>query len=372
MVDPMVTEQYCHYVRSPRNCRKLLHRSFPFTQRPKRPPQGPWSFMRDIATAIVSDVRQRTSAVGHRPPGARQLLWRGVVTAAAGVMGTVLVVPLVLPWAGTMATAKAVVSTPAPGYLALGDSITFGFREGSTAPPPAYTDARSFVGYPEDIGAALGWRVVNAACPGETAASFINVHAQSNGCETFATGGPGYRSSFPLHVKYRGPQLRYAVNYLRSHPETRLVSLMIGVNDLLACVATTADRCASEHDEMLGKVAEDVGQILSTIRKSGRYTGQIVVVNYYALNSANSLGDAASFDSTGIAQLNAAVDRSAIPFDVTFASGEGAYESAALQSGGDSCVAGLLTQLKGGGCGIHPSVAGQAVLALALERVIFH
>jgi hypothetical protein len=95
-------------------------------------------------------------------------------------------------------------------------------------------------------------------------------------------------------------------------------------------------------------------------------------VNYYSLNSANSVGSATLFDNTGIAQLNAAVDHAAAPFAVAFASGKGAFESAALQSGGDSCAAGLLTQLKGGGCGIHPSVAGQAVLALAVERVIRH
>ncbi|HEX3796359.1 MAG TPA: SGNH/GDSL hydrolase family protein [Acidimicrobiales bacterium] len=292
------------------------------------------------------------------------------MTAAAGVMGVVLIVPLTLTSAGTTPPAEAAVSAHEPSYLALGDSITFGFREGSTVPPPAYTDARSFVGYPEDVGAALGWRVVNAACPGETAASFINVRALSNGCETFATGRPGYRGSFPLHVTYRGPQLRYAVTYLRAHPETKLVSLMIGVNDLFACVATTADHCTSEHGEVLGKIADDVAHILGTIRKSGRYTGQIVVVNYYSLSSADSVGSAALFDDTGIAQLNAAVDHAAAPFAVSVASGEGVFQSAALQSGGDSCVAGLLTQLKGGGCGIHPSVAGQAVLALAVERVI--
>lgn len=238
-------------------------------------------------------------------------------------MGTVLVVPLTLLPTGTVLPAGAVVSVHAPGYLALGDSITFGFREGSTVPPPAYADAQSFVGYPEDIGAALGWRVVNAACPGETAASFIDVRAQSDGCETFASSGPGYRASFPLHVTYRGPQLQYAVGYLRAHPKTKPVSLVIGVNDLFACVATTADHCASEHGKVLGKVADDVAHILGTIRKGGHYTGQIVVVNYYSLSSAESVGSATLFDNTGIAQLNAAVDHAAVPFAVTFASGEG-------------------------------------------------
>jgi hypothetical protein len=72
------------------------------------------------------------------------------------------------------------------GYLALGDSVSFGFREADTAPPPDYHRAATFVGYPEDVGAALGLRVTNAACPGETSASLIRADARSNGCEHLA------------------------------------------------------------------------------------------------------------------------------------------------------------------------------------------
>jgi lysophospholipase L1-like esterase len=290
------------------------------------------------------------------------------MTAVVGAVGVILMVAVTLPLIQTTQSAGAAASARAPGYLALGDSITFGFREAMAIPPPSYKDARSFVGYPEDVGSALGWHVVNAACPGESAASFINVRAKSNGCESVVTGG--YRAGFPLHVAYHGSQLHYAVGYLRAHPDTKLVSLMIGINDLLVCVDTTADQCASEHDQVLGKVSDDVAHILRTIRTNGRYTGQIVIVNYYSINDANNLSDPALFNTAGIAQLNTAVDHAAAPFAVTVADGEGAFESAALHSGGNSCAAGLLTQLEGGGCGIHPSVAGQAVLALAVERVI--
>jgi hypothetical protein len=64
------------------------------------------------------------------------------------------------------------------------------------------------------------------------------------------------------------------------------------------------------------------------------------------------------------------MDRGAKPFNVHIANGYAAFKNAAEHSGGDSCTAGLLTQLSSGGCGVHPSVAGQAVLALAVERVI--
>jgi hypothetical protein len=81
---------------------------------------------------------------------------------------------------------------------------------------------------------------------GETASSFVNRAAQSNGCENLPGGGKtGYRTLFPLHVGYRGSQLAFAVRYLRSHPNVRLVSLMIGANDGLLCREVTADHCAT-------------------------------------------------------------------------------------------------------------------------------
>jgi hypothetical protein len=43
-------------------------------------------------------------------------------------------------------------------YLALGDSVTFGYQEDGVVPTPDYHDASSFVGYPELIGTARAAR----------------------------------------------------------------------------------------------------------------------------------------------------------------------------------------------------------------------
>jgi lysophospholipase L1-like esterase len=265
------------------------------------------------------------------------------------------------------ATRQAGHSSPAASptyYLALGDSVTFGYREASTVPPPNYTDAASFVGYPEDIGTALGWRVANAACPGETSASLIVEGVQSNGCENSPGGGPGYRTYFPLHVHYTGTQLQYAVQYLRAHPTTRAVSLMIGANDLFLCEETTSDGCRSEISGVLKQISSNVSDILSVIRAEAKYTGEIVILNYYSLDYANALDNAES------TLLNDALDHGARAFDVRIANGYGAFKNAALHSHGNTCKAGLLTQLSTGGCGVHPSASGQAVLALTVERAI--
>jgi lysophospholipase L1-like esterase len=251
-------------------------------------------------------------------------------------------------------------------YLALGDSITFGFRDPSTTPAPNYFLASSFIGYPEDVGAALGLRVANAACPGETSLSLIEPDAQSNDCENLLGGGLGYRSTYPLHMRYAGTQLQFALAYLRGHPQTRLVTLMIGANDELLCQKTTTDECASptELAGVLAQVASDVGTTLGAIRHRAHYGGQVVVVDYFSLDYSNDADDAQSL------ALNTSTDDVARRFGATIADGYGVFEAAAAQSGGNSCAAGLLTQLAGGGCGVHPSLAGQALLALAVEQAI--
>lgn len=254
-------------------------------------------------------------------------------------------------------------------YLALGDSVTFGFEEQQVVPAPNYGDASSFAAYPELLGQELHLNVVNAACPGETSSSLVDATAQSNGCEnTPGKGNVGYRTMFPLHASYSGSQLAFAVSYLKKHKTVRLVSLMIGANDFFVCQETTADKCTglAEQGAVISTVEQNVKTILSAVRAQAHYKGQIAIVNYYALNYA---------DATAAAQsqlLNSSVDGAARPFHVEFADGFGELQTAAAHSGGNSCTAGLLTQLTGATtpCGIHPSYAGQSLLAQALEKAI--
>lgn len=256
-------------------------------------------------------------------------------------------------------------------YLALGDSVTFGYEEPQVVPAPNYADAASFVAYPELLGRELHLNVVNAACPDETSASLINAAAQSNGCEnTPGKGNVGYRTVYPLHVHYTGSQLAFAVSYLKKHHNVRLVSLMIGANDGFVCQETTADHCTSltEQAALAASIEKDVKTALSEIRNKAHYGGQIAIVNYYSLNYASTADNAQS------ALLNQAVDGAARAFHTEVADGFGAFETATLHSGGSSCTAGLLTQLVGAStpCGVHPTYAGQSVLAQALENVIRH
>lgn len=256
---------------------------------------------------------------------------------------------------------------PGSRYLALGDSVTFGYQEGQVVPAPNYHDAASFLGYPEHFGAALHVKVANASCPGETSSSLINPKAQSNGCENAVGSSVGYRNLFPLHVHYTGSQLAYGVSYLKRHKDVRLVSLMIGANDFFVCLRTTKDGCSStsERQALLKKISSNVRVILSAIRNKAHYKGQIAIVHYYSLNYASAASNSQSLT------LNKTLDTAAKPFHVETADGYGELQAAAAHSGGSTCSAGLLTQLgTPGNCGIHPSYAGQGLLAQALIKAV--
>ena len=249
-----------------------------------------------------------------------------------------------------------------PGYLALGDSIAFGWRP---APWAEYRNQADFSGYPEDLAAALKLNLVNAACPGETSAGMINPGAPGNGCETNARGGPGYRAMFPLHVSYRGSQLSFAVDYLRQHPDTRLVTLGIGANDLFRCQEVTADHCGgSDLGPTLAETTSNLDVILGALRNQARYRHTLVVVLYYA----NYYADPASI--TPIEALNAAIAGPAARYGALLANGFAAFRAAAAQAGGDTCAAGLRVKLASGGCDLHPSARGAQVLATAIQDAI--
>jgi lysophospholipase L1-like esterase len=265
----------------------------------------------------------------------------------------------------TLAASSAVppVVAGAP-YLALGDSISFGYRESNNAPTPDYSNAANFRGYPEDIAAAMGLVLTNAACPGETTSSLINKNADSNGCEnhydpaTQQQVNGGYRTLYPLHVSYKRSQLYFAERFLNHHPNTRLVTLTIGANDGFLCQSKTSDGCISEFGTLTATIKKNLGTIFKRIRATG-YGGQIVLLNYYSYNYNDN------FLTGEIQLLNQALADGSKGYHVRIASGFDAFKAATEQAGGDTCAAQLITVLTNGTtpCGVHPSIQGQALLA---------
>ena len=298
-------------------------------------------------------------------------------SAAVLVASALLVSILVGQSAGANAAARTTNKMPpvvaGSDYLAIGDSISFGYREPSTSPPPKYAKAATFVGFPEVVASDLGLNLANVACPGETSASFINPKAPSYGCENYPINGKsvpiGYRTLYPLHVKYSGSQLAAGVAYLKTHHRTRLVTLMIGANDFFLCQATTKDKCTSQSEQVavLSHLAQNVKTILHAIRVV--YENQIVLVGYYSIDYNSEIDNAASLALNGVLQSAGSA------FNVELADGYTAFEDASQYSGGDPCKAGLLTQLytsdkPNGTCGVHPTLAGASVLASAVDRTV--
>lgn len=296
------------------------------------------------------------------------------LSAAAVTVGVALtaLVPLTTSVADAAGAATPTVKPVVAGsrYLALGDSVVFGFREQDNLPTPDYAKPKSFRGYPEDLARSLGLRLTNAGCPGETSASFINATAQSNGCEnswdkTSGTSVPaGYRTLHPLHVAYSGSQLAFAVHFLKAHPGTRLVTLTLGANDGFLCQAQTTDGCLGELNQLLTAVRAHYAHILKRLRGAAGYTGQLVVLNYYSFDYSDPILTAE------INLLNNAIADASSAYHVKIVSGYAAFKHASAQASGDVCAAQLITTLTSGGCGVHPSVAGAAVLAQQIAQHI--
>lgn len=229
-------------------------------------------------------------------------------------------------------------------YLALGDSVPFGFN-----PNLDPTNASNFYGYPEIVAQRLNIEDVNATCPGEATGGFLSLTGTDNVCRP-------YRSAFPLHVAYSGTQMAFATAYLRAHPETRLVTLTLGANDIFRfqkdCMAgPTVGTCPLGILGVLGVMFHNLNTIFANIRATG-YSGLIVAVTYYSLDYS---------DTSGAVALNTPMVAAAAGNGALVASGLDAW--AARADGGSSCTAKLLIQLPTGGCDVHPTLRGHQLLA---------
>jgi lysophospholipase L1-like esterase len=241
-------------------------------------------------------------------------------------------------------------------YLALGDSVVFGFI---TQAGFEYGNPHNFVGYPDYVGQALRFTTTNASCPGEATAGFSSATGADNGCR-------GFKASAPLHISYPGTQLSFATGFLAAHPNTRLVTIGIGANDLFilqrACGGDPT--CIGNGlQQALATISTNMGAILGALRATN-FHGVLMVVNYYSLDYSDAAG-------TGLTKLlNQAVTGSAAANHAVVADVFDAFQSAASIAGGKTCNAGLLNASPQNQfvCDVHPSQSGQQLLAQTVEN----
>jgi lysophospholipase L1-like esterase len=258
--------------------------------------------------------------------------------------------------AALTAVAPALADDDDGSYLALGDSVAFGYIASDGF---AYVNPKNFVGYPYRVD---GDRVVDAACPGEASSGFIFPTGADNGCRPF-------RANFPLHVSYSSTQLDFAISFLATHRRTRLVTLQLGANDVFllqnACKGDPA--CVQAGlPQTLATLGLNMNTILGGLRSTG-FRGVIVVVNYYSLDYTDPV-------ETGIsAAINQTLAAAAKANGAVVADAFTAFQTAASTpfAGGKTCKAGLLnvnpadpTQQT---CDVHPAQSGHQLLADAVD-----
>lgn len=238
-----------------------------------------------------------------------------------------------------------------PVYLALGDSVAFGFD-------PLIDTARTeeFAGYPEVLAARRAIPMVNASCPGEASGGFVSPTGADNHCRE-------NKAAYPLHVSYQGTQLDFALAFLADHPETALVTIDLGGND----VSRLNDLCGGDVGclvEGFGPMLLDYSRNLDTIFTAvrGVYRGPLVALAIY-----NPKPDDPAYQ-LGLERLNGALVVRTAEHDGIMADGLAAFARAA--DGGDPCAAGLIIAMPDGTCDIHPSALGDEVLADAIDAAL--
>lgn len=273
-------------------------------------------------------------------------------------------VALLVTLATTLLAGPAIRSTLAASnrpqeYLALGNSVAFGFN-----PLLDRSNADNFIGYSTPEAAALKENLTNASCPGETSSHFISLAGTDNGCGA-------YRLNFPLHVAYSTTQLEFADGFLQSHLQTLVVSIDIGANDLFVLVngcggQANAGCILSGLPGMLARLSANLDTIYGHIRNLDGYHHKLVALTYYSLNYSDPTG------TSLISQVNQVVSDRTLAWGGIVADGFDAFAAASTAYGGDTCAAGLRIVVLSSPltCDIHPSPAGRDLLAQAIVNAL--
>lgn len=156
---------------------------------------------------------------------------------------------------------------PKQYYLALGDSLAFGYQ-------PDFVFNHGYVDdfYKELRGRGVS-HLANLGCPDETSSTFIN-----GGCS----------ASFLRKFPYLGSQLAAALTYLNTHPgQVSPVTLNIGSNDVLSAI--NVKNCSVDKAQFETNLATLDNNLTQTILPqlhdaltvNHKVTGDIVMMSYY-------------------------------------------------------------------------------------------
>jgi lysophospholipase L1-like esterase len=254
---------------------------------------------------------------------------------------------------------------PAAGaYLALGDSLAFGYSQAKfNELYPDENPADYETGYVNDFADVLkvfnpALRIVNDGCPGETTESFIK-------------GPCAYQLEFPLHHPYAGgpdsSQLSDALAYLEAHPRSvNPITIDIGANDALGLIETTckleAACIAAGAPGVFAKIGANLGLILGQLRAAAPHAQIIVLGLYNPFGETIAGGDALTADLNEVEAKVAAGVGARFADPLPFFNPPGALEAPTI------C---LLTNMCTPLVDIHPTDLGYKVLGgLVLQQYV--
>jgi lysophospholipase L1-like esterase len=241
-------------------------------------------------------------------------------------------------------------------YLALGDSLAFGYSQAKfNSLFPNENPAAYNTGYVDDFGKILkvlnpSLQIVNDGCPGETTDSFIH-------------GPCAYQLAFPLHHPYSGgpasSQLSDALAYLGAHPgNVSPITLDIGANDALGVIKGVCNlepACiAANAPALFTHIATNLGAILAQLRGAAP-NAQIIVLGLY-----NPFGSTIAGADQLTAQLNTTMAAVAGGAGARFADPLPLFNPPGPLEQPTIC---LLTNMCTPLVDIHPTDLGYAVLA---------
>lgn len=265
-------------------------------------------------TMRLSDRTHRMFASRNNRPSTRLLALAAAIIALT-------------PSPLTSASAPPVFDPPENYYLALGDSVTYGFQFSkflAGQPPSAFN-----TGFVDDFGARLrqirpGMRTVNYGCPGETTVSFIN------GPCPWTAGGR------QLHDNFSGSQLDAAVAFLRAHPgEVSPITLTLWGNDVSQLVVSCGGDLTCVQHRAPGAIAQvsmNLSAILDRLRAEAPNAEIIVTGAWDSFIGAFSVGDPL-FEALNVPMANVAGmgrSRFADPFPIFNPQGDAAAEGQAM------------------------------------------
>lgn len=163
-------------------------------------------------------------------------------------------------------TARTALVGPKTTYLALGDSLAFGFQ------PNLNWDAGYANDFFRDLQSHGVKNYLNLACPGETTVTMIDGNCPF---------------SLLRKYPYAGSQLTAALHYLSQHAGyVSPVTLDIGANDMIKDInsinCTISPHWSADLARMDNNLATIIlPQLVAALTLNGQLTGDLFLINYY-------------------------------------------------------------------------------------------